>query len=338
MKGLLALLIRIFGAPPERVSAVALEWAHNREVLPTSLGSAAAREQIDLELRSRSVWSAKTTNAEYLQGIRDAVDRILIGGRDNDLPQLRLELKQLLQRLEYSPATGFPGDEDLGIEPADPGSLQDLSSDRRINFVLETQLRLARGASLRARGLEAGRLSRYPAWELVRVMSRRMPRGSAESNSEGWGGRWLRAGGPIVPGGKLIALKTDPIWAALGDSELFEDALDVEHPPFAFGSGMGWREVSRSEAEELGLLSGELGRSPAAAATRDVAPASPIPPAPVTSTRGLDPDLRTELLRQIKAKRAEKPDHVRYAETLQREVAAADADYLKRNPDLVGMN
>ena len=61
--------------------------------------------------------------------------------------------------------------------------------------------------------------------------------------------------------GRLIALKTSPIWEALGSRFLFDDALNVDHPPFAFGSGMGWREVPLEEAQELGL---DLTSQPAA--------------------------------------------------------------------------
>lgn len=342
-RGIRSFLRRLFRASPGQVSDVALTWAAEREALPSALGSREQREVFDRETRSRAVFSARTANAEYLQGLRDAVDRVLIGGRDNDLPQLRLELKQLLTRLEYTPETGFPGDAELGIEPAEPGSLRDLSSDARINLILETQIRLARGASQKLRGMEPDRLRAWPAWELVRVLTRRVPRGSAESGSEGWAGRWLRAGGPVLASGKLMALKSDPVWANLGDGDLFDDGLDTDHPPFAFNSGMGWREVPRDEAVAAGLLTMEEGligeatlsdRRLNAEATARAAGLEAIPK-PVANVRGLDPDLRAELVRQVKARRDAKPDYVRYGELLASEVGAAQAAYLKRNPDLV---
>lgn len=337
---------RLFRAASDEVSDVALEWAARREGLPTALGSRELREVFDQELRSRAVFSARTTQAEYLQGVRDAVDRILIGGTDNDLPQLRLELKQMLRRLEYSPETGFPGDGELGIEPAEPGSLQDLSSDRRLNLILDTQIRLARGASQRLRGTDPDRVRAWPAWELVRVLTVRVPRGSAGSGSEGWAGRWLRAGGPIVEGGRLVALKGDAVWSRLGDGDLFDDALDVDHPPFAFNSGMGWREVARDEAVALGLLTEEGLVGEATVSDRNLIVPGPVPvtpgtvlPRPVASTRGLDPDIRAELVRRIRAERAERPDYVTTRERLEAAVERSNADYLARNPDLrAGLN
>ena len=317
-----AIIRRILNAPAIHV---ALERAASRGLLPSALGSAALRARFLPELRDRSVFSARTTQAEYLQGIRDAIDLALAGGRGNDLPQLRLELKQLIARLGYTPEGGFPGDAEMGIPPAEPGSLQDLSSDRRINFILDTQIRLARGASQKARGLEPDRLAQFPAYELVRVLTRDVPRGSEGSNSLGWAERWVRAEGPLITSGRLIAGKTDPVWARLGDADRFDDALGgVDHPPFAYNSGMGWREVAADEARAAGL---DLSPSPSLPVSDS--PNLPLPD-PMASVRRLDPDLRAELLRQVKAKRAEKADHIRYAETLDREVENAREAYAMR--------
>jgi hypothetical protein len=44
------------------------------------------------------------------------------------------------------------------------------------------------------------------------------------------------------------------VWGELGASGNFDDALDVDYPPFAFNSGMRWREVSRGECNALGIV------------------------------------------------------------------------------------
>jgi len=322
------LLQRLLNAASEMVSDVALEWAAERDVLPSGLSSRDQREAFSRELRGKSVFSARTSSAGYLQEIKDVVDLAMAGGYENDLPNLRLALKQSLARLGYTPETGFPGDDDLAIPPAEPGSLKDLSSGKRIDFILETQISLARGAGQRQRGLDPGRMKRWPAWELIRVYSRRVPRGS-EPGSLGWAGRWLRAEGPVVPsggrpGGRLIALKDDLVWRGLGSKELFDDALDVDHPPFAFNSGLRWVEVSRDESEALGLMG--------ATSSRPVAPqeAGESLPTPESSLRGLDPALREKLRQRIRAERGVKPDHVRYNELLEKETREADDAYAKR--------
>lgn len=224
----------------------ALASAAARGILPTHLSSRQARERLAGAVLDRAVWSARTTRAEYLLHLREVIDRMLTGGRDSDIAQLRLELKNLLRQLRYDPETGFPGDEALGIPPAEPGSLTDLGSDRRINLILRTQEQLTRGAAQEVRGL--ARADLFPAWELVRYQTRRVPRG--EGGTKSWDRRWFEAGAlPIYVAGqpRLIALKTDPVWAALGNSGLFPDAMDVTHPPFAFNSGMGWRELDIGE-------------------------------------------------------------------------------------------
>lgn len=59
--------------------------------------------------------------------------------------------------------------------------------------------------------------------------------------------------------GRMIALKDAEVWSAIGDPALFPDAIGVDHPPFAFESGMGWREILGSEARELGLTTRPAG-------------------------------------------------------------------------------
>ena len=55
------------------------------------------------------------------------------------------------------------------------------------------------------------------------------------------------AGGPgQIHGGRMIALKDDPVWLKISD-------FGHPHPPFAFGSGMDMVDISRVEAVELGL-------------------------------------------------------------------------------------
>ena len=52
-----------------------------------------------------------------------------------------------------------------------------------------------------------------------------------------------------------MALKSSPIWAALGNGAGgFKDTLGNPYPPFAYSSGMGWEDVDRETAEQLGLV------------------------------------------------------------------------------------
>ncbi len=80
-------------------------------------------------------------------------------------------------------------------------------------------------------------LDAYPAGELVHVKNGTEP--------YDWKTRWLEFDGKIH-GGRMIALKGDPIWLKISD-------FGHPHPPFAFASGMDMVDVSRVEAVGLGL-------------------------------------------------------------------------------------
>jgi hypothetical protein len=155
------------------------------------------------------------------------------------------------------------------------GTLQDLSSRRRIEFILRTQTALARGKGQQLRG--QARAAQFPAWELVRVYQVAVPRD--------WPSRWTIAGGKP---GRTIALKGDPVWGELGSYANFSDALGVDHPPFAFSSGMGWREVAAGEVRRLGIT-GPQGQSPKEwLASRPVTMAGKMP-APQLDVNAMDP-------------------------------------------------
>jgi hypothetical protein len=233
--------------------------AQIRSILPTSLGSAGLRDALAADLRARAVFSARVGNAVFLTEIKKQIDAMAAG--ETNLASARLALREVLAATGYTPEEGFP--EDMGEVPeAEEGSLQDISSTRRLEFILRTQTALVRGRGQQVRGMEPARLRQFPAWELERYHEKAEPRW--------WGGkhlgtapvkekkvdprpRWIIAGGRPTADGRLIALKGDPIWGELGSSGNFDDALDVDFPPFAFNSGMRWKEVSRGECLALGI-------------------------------------------------------------------------------------
>ena len=278
--------------------------AADRDLLPTPASGRDTVAAIKEEVIRRSVWSARTTNATYLQGLRERINKLLSGGLRTDFALMRLELKRLLAELGYDPETGFPGDDKLGVPPAEPGSLLDLSSDRRLNLILRTQVELMRGAEQKRRGLSRAHL--FPAWELVRISPRRVPRD--------WDRRWIVAGGPVVKDAsgriRLGALKTHDVWNRIGSRELFDDALDTDHSPFAFNSGRGLVEVDFDEWQSWS----HVGQADAVR-PEDVA-AVPDAPAPRREPPKVDPDF----LREIQRERAteKKREGGSWAERLER--------------------
>jgi hypothetical protein len=89
-------------------------------------------------------------------------------------------------------------------------------------------------------------LDAYPAQRLMRIEDREHPRPSWF-----WPDRWALAfakvGGAGAIEDEMIALKTSPIWSKLS-------RFGTPWPPFDYESGMGLEDVSRDEAEAVGLL------------------------------------------------------------------------------------
>lgn len=222
--------------------------------MPTNMSTAELRT-LDKNVRDSSFFSARTMLEDLLQGYKDKVTTILnptvaprpdTGGMRTvglDFPTARLQIKDLLRSLSYAPAEG------------EAGTIKDLSSDARINLVLQTNTDLAQGWGQKRQGQDPTLLDEWPAQELFRAEDRKVKRD--------WPDRWRIAGtatgrelgdGWTMEGGRMIALKNHEIWDELGSSDNFDDALDVDYPPFAFNSGMWVRDIRSDVAEQLGLL------------------------------------------------------------------------------------
>lgn len=217
-----------------------------RQILPTDKSAAGIRAAYDLAVRRRSFFSARTTQAHYLERVRDLVEKLARGDVAED--EAVADLQKTLDDLGYDPeAGGFPGDE--GIPEAEPGTLTDLSSHARISLVLRTNEVLGANLARKARSAADPDLAAdWPAWRLVRAGDPLHPRN--------WEVRWRNAygacGGEGAHATEFVALKNSPIWEALG--EYGEDSTGSDCPPFAYNSTMDWEDVPREEAVALGLL------------------------------------------------------------------------------------
>lgn len=205
-----------------------------KDLLPTTLGSEEIRERIASDILRRSVFSARMESARYLAQIREITARIVSG----EFNQARAR-ELLLDELER-----------MGHSPSDGGGLTNPASIRRLDLIVDTQRQMAASASNIMNETE-GTLAAFPAYELVRFVGKRVPRPD-------WDRRWASAGDSVAWEGALqgrfMALKNSPIWQAIGDGAGgFRDTLGNPFPPFAFSSGMAWREVSADEAKSAGL-------------------------------------------------------------------------------------
>lgn len=201
--------------------------------LPTHLDSATIRARVAAEIRQRAFFSARMTSMTYLKQLQTIVAAYAHG--EVNAADARWRCQQVLGG--------------LGLDRGGH-SLADHGSARRLNLILETQRKMATSVA-RLDALDTDELEDWPAWRLERYGSRAVPR-------EDWHARWKRAGDACgwvgAVKGDFVALKTSPIWAALGEGAGgFKDTLGNPYPPFAYGSGLDWTDVSAAEATRLGL-------------------------------------------------------------------------------------
>lgn len=227
-----------------------------KKLMPTSMNSAELA-QVNRTVMRQSLTSAQTTIEglldRYKSGLESIInpEQVLREGATQTVTEgynpasLRTFIKEYLEGISYKPDEG------------EEGTIKDLSSDKRINLVVKTNVQLAHGAGrfIQENG-DSDVVDLWPALEFVRFEDRKEPRD--------WEQRWRIAAGTagdvdaarcLEMEGRMVALKSSDIWQQLGDGAGgYMDTLGNPYPPFAFGSGMWTEEVARDEAEELGLL------------------------------------------------------------------------------------
>lgn len=225
--------------------------ARGRRVLGTTL-SARELSRLGADVRRLAVFSARQVNLDYVQGIADTIDELLLGPTAERTalraageaplqlsgPAATERLMKLAEQLELQPA-----------DPEDVGTIKDVTSFGRADLIVRTQQDIAAGFGRYVAENDPDILDAFPARELIRVVEPTDPK-----RKRNWEARWRAAGGRMF-GGRMIAPKDDPVWQNLGDGAGgYDDALGNPFPPFAFNSGMDVEEVDREEAERLGVV------------------------------------------------------------------------------------
>lgn len=198
------------------------------------------------KIKDHSIFSARTTSQRYIDMVKQRLQEV--ASRKFTPQKAETLLQRTLQDLGYDSTIGFKGSK-VKVPPAKPGDIRDLSSSRRIQLILDTNVKQARSLGQLASSEDPLQLMMMPAWKLTRTGARKKPRGD-------WQKRWQAAGDSCQWNGALrkqmVALKTSPIWQKIADGAGgFEDTLGSPYPPFAFGSGLAWVGVSRSEWKRL---------------------------------------------------------------------------------------
>ncbi len=234
----------------------ALKHLLAKKVAPADLSSADWKDMA-AAVRNLSFFSARNDNGHTIDFIKSVVESVI-----NPKQETREESGQTVTT-GFNPAKAaeviMKKFKDAGYHaaPGEAGTITDLASPIRVNLVVKTNSDLALGAgNFVQQNANPVRVQDYPALELYRLESKKMPRD--------WEQRWIaaaRASGDtdalaaFTKSGRMVALKSSGIWQALGDGAGgYDDTLGNPYPPFAFSSGMWTRDVSRAEAIALGLL------------------------------------------------------------------------------------
>ncbi len=201
--------------------------------------------KVPIALRERAFFSATVTSAEFLEtaarGLREiaAIARRSLADGSEGAYQNKQKLVADLMQLGRQ----------LGLAPQDPikaGTLEDVTSLRRLELIVNFNTEQAQEYARWKTEQDPAILDAYPAQELVRIEEREVPRD--------WPARWKAAGGELRAG-RMVALKNDGIWTKLS-------RFGTPFPPFDFNSGMGLEDVSREDAEQLGLIRSDQQQRP----------------------------------------------------------------------------
>lgn len=226
-------------------------------------------DEVSAELRRRAFFMAGVDQAATLQAFRRAAAKMAAG--ELSAVEARRLLRQYMALIRYQPEEGKEG------------TLDDLSSIRRMNVTLRTNVEMVHGWAQRQYQLAD---MAYPAQELYRAEQRRVPRD--------WSARWRDAAASVgwkgvARGGKMVALLVSPIWQAIS-------RFGNPAPPYDFNSGMWVKPVSFTDAQALGLINEETRLQMDEA--RRGAMAEQLNKG-VESNTELAPDLRTALAREL---------------------------------------
>lgn len=228
----------VFGPDPRSV-----ENLRRRRIAP-SPATSAQWERFPTAIRESAFFSSTVTSAQLLGGMQQDLTDMLGQVREQAAGgEAFLDRRTLVSKWRSKAIA-----EGLALPVGDPkaGGIQDITSIPRLNLIYTVQSQRAEGYASYLGDMEPGALDEFPAQELVRLEDRKMKRH--------WHERWRGAGGKVYPGsgldgreGRLVALKGDPIWSRI-------NRFGTPWPPFDFGTGTWVADVSRADAEGLGLL------------------------------------------------------------------------------------
>jgi hypothetical protein len=234
--------------------------AVNKVAGKTLIGSkmmSAEWRDVPVALRERAFFSSQVESLRFLQRGRDSIAAFLQSSRDPAAADALVTgsradfVKQMQDFLKSE-----------GVDRT-TGSLTDLAGEKRLGLIFDTNTRAANDYGNYRQGMDADVLDAFPAQRFIRVQDVKDPRDSHSQYED------------------QVYLKTDPIWSRINED------FGVPYGPWGWGCGHDVEDVSREEAEALGLIQPD---QPVLVETK------PFNENLQASTHGLDPDLLAKLL------------------------------------------
>ena len=235
--------------------AEAVDKLGAKSLIGSALSSAEWRD-VPVALRERAFFSSQVESVRFLQRGRDSINDFLKSSRD---PGAGDALKTGSRADFVKEMQDFLARE--GVQ-RDTGGLTDITSERRLGLIFDTQVRQANDYGYWREGQDPDVLDAFPAQRFIRVLDVKEPRTDHTQYED------------------QVFLKNDPIWTIINDD------FGVPWGPWGWGCGHDVEDVSRDEAEAMGLLSAGQEVTPDTRSFNENLEAS---------TKGLDPDLLEKL-------------------------------------------
>lgn len=214
---------------------------------------------VPVALRERAFFSSTIENVRFLQRAKDSISDFLNSATETT-ESGETALKTGSRADFIKQLQDFAISEGMGpLDPKDAGTIKDITSERRLGLIFDTQTRQAFDYGNWKQGQDPDILNEFPAQRFIRVQEVKEPRDSHQTQ-EG-----------------AVALKTNlTFWLRLNED------FGVPWGPWAWGCGHDVEDVDRDEAEALGLIKPGQRLAPAEKSFNDHLKAS---------TAGIDPDL-----------------------------------------------
>lgn len=185
---------------------------------------------VPVALRERAFFSANVENVRFLDRAQGTLGDFLTGARET-LPDGQTVLRSGSRAAFIQQLREFAMREGMGpLDPEDAGTLQDITSERRLGLIFDTMTTSAGSYGYFRQGLDPDVLNEFPGVRFIRVKSVREPR----LNHMQFEGQ--------------IFLKGDPALARINVD------FGVPWAPFGWGCGHDVEDADRKECEAAGLL------------------------------------------------------------------------------------